>query len=104
YSPEYVDVDTSFGVHVEGVGIIVPETFANAAEHGLSWFGDVTTVHPTEVLNQLIATLPELDNAEQAIAAAKEREQTTVAISDEVVDIADSAMVEETLANIRTDL
>lgn len=99
-----VDIDIHFGVRVEGVGIIVPQTFAEASESGISWFTDSDSVHPASVLAGLISSLPALDKAEIDARQAREEGRSTIAVEDHLVDISDEHQVMAALEQARQRL
>ncbi|MFD6165217.1 DEAD/DEAH box helicase [Oerskovia sp. NPDC060287] len=104
FDHELVDVELNFGVRVAGVGIIVPQTFADASESGISWFGDSDGVQPASILAGLIATLPQLDTVEQDVRAAQDQGRSVIAVGDQLVDISDRSTVDSELATARDRL
>ncbi len=104
YDPTRVDVDLHFGVRVAGVGIIVPQTFTDASESGISWFGGDPTLRPADVLAGLIDSLPRLEQVERDVEAAREAGRTAVAVGDQVVDIGDEQATTAALHDVRDRL
>jgi hypothetical protein len=104
YDPTRVDVDLHFGIRVAGVGVIVPQTFADASESGISWFGEDHALRPADVLAGLIASLPELDKVERDVAAAREAGRDAVAVGDQLVDIRDERATATALEEVRERL
>lgn len=102
--PDLVDVDISFGVRVAGVGIVIPQTFAEASESGIAWFGDEPVVHPTAVLATLITDLPRLEQVERSIELARETGAATVAVGQDLVDVADPTETNQILSETRQRL
>lgn len=99
-----VDVEINFGVRVAGVGVIVPQTFADASESGISWFGEASGVQAAEALAGLIATLPELDRVERDIEIARESGRDTISVGDVLVDVGDPDATTEALETVRRRL
>ncbi|SIQ46111.1 Superfamily II DNA or RNA helicase, SNF2 family [Cellulosimicrobium aquatile] len=104
YDPTRVDVDLHFGVRVAGIGVIVPQTFTDASESGISWFGGDPTLRPTDVLAGLIDSLPRLEQVERDVTAAREAGRTAVAVGDQVVDIGDERATAAALHEARDRL
>ena len=97
YDPDLVDVDVRFGVRVAGVGIIAPVTFTEAAETGLEWFADVSSVAAPEALVGVATTVAEHDEVDAQIRESWERGEDVVSVGEQVVDVADRSRVEEVL-------
>ncbi len=104
FSPEYVDTAISFGVRVSGIGVIVPQTFADATDSGISWFGDSEGIRPTEILSGLIASLPQLDKIERDIETAHDQGRSVVTVDENIVDVSDKEAVESALTEARERL
>src|SRR5690606_8384289 len=91
-------------VRVAGIGVIVPQTFTDASESGISWFGGDPTLRPADVLAGLIDSLPRLEQVERDVALAREAGRAAVAVGDQVVDIGDERATAAALHEARERL
>src|SRR5699024_4964390 len=60
--PSLVDLDITFGVRVEGIGAIVPLTFADAEESGIDWLTAASEILAPEALEGIIDSDEELED------------------------------------------
>ena len=60
--PSLVDLDITFGVRVEGIGAIVPLTFAEAEESGIDWLTAASEILAPDALEGLIDSDEELED------------------------------------------
>lgn len=88
---DVVNIDVAFGVRVQGVGVIVPQTFTDAEESGIFWFDMDGVTRPTSALATILTTPDQLATAEQAIELARTTGRDVVAVENHLVDIADQA-------------
>lgn len=93
FDPEIVDVELRFGTRVKGIGVIVPQTFAEASESGINWFTEVDAPLPSASLADLAQDLTEHEELERKVADAREAGAPVVAVEDDLIDISDEAAV-----------
>lgn len=98
--PEIVDVDISFSMRVEGIGALVPVTFADAEQSGIDWFETVTDVLAPESLEQLVSDEEQLDSVKERVESAWEADEDFLPFEENVVDISDHERVERALEHV----
>jgi hypothetical protein len=104
FDPELVDVDVSFSVRVEGLGIITPVTFNQATASGLDWFAKLESLSPPEALVEAARTLADHDEVERRVTDAWDRTESVLPVGEQLVDISDRSRVQEALAASRARL
>lgn len=97
FESDDVDVDISFGIRVEGIGLVVPMTFHEASESGIDWLATVDRLISPAALAESIVEQPELADVREKVAAARESGASTITVDDRVVDISDHDLVDEEL-------
>lgn len=104
FDPELVDVELRFGVRVKGVGVVVPQTFAEAAGSGIKWFDEVDAPLPPTALAEVASDLTEHVELEEKVQAARDAGASVVAVEDKIVDITDETSVAAALESSRQRL
>lgn len=104
FDPELVDVELRFGVRVKGVGVVVPQTFAEASGSGIDWFDEVAAPLPATALAELATDLAEHEELEEKVGQAREAGARVVAVDDGIVDISDEPAVAAALEASRERL
>lgn len=95
--PSLVDLDISFGVRVEGIGAIVPLTFAEAGESGIDWLATASEILAPEALDGLIASDEELEDVKERVESARQHEQSTITFDEKIIDISDQEETDEAI-------
>lgn len=93
-----IDLDISFSLRVEGIGALVPVTFADAAESGIDWLSKVHAVQAPEVLAESLETLEELTDVRERVDAAWASGEDTINYAESIVDVSDVPRTSEALA------
>lgn len=104
YDPTLVDVDIRFSVRVEGLGVIAPLTFNEAASSGLDWFAELGSVAPPETLAKSATSPAQVDAVEATVEEAWQRGEEVVTVDESVVDITDRGRVHRALEASRERL
>lgn len=100
-NPEIVDVDIKFGLRVKGIGALAPVTFSEASDSGIEWFDEVTEVLPPSVLAELPSNQDELEDLEEQVEGAYERNEVNMPFDENIIDISDHEEVSRQLDRAR---
>src|SRR5699024_1520529 len=102
--PSLVDLDINFGVRVEGIGAIVPLSFAEAQESGIDWLTAASTILAPEALSGLIHSSEELDDVKEKVESARQLDQSTITYDEKIIDVSDREKTDEAISKAAREI
>ncbi|OOF44419.1 DEAD/DEAH box helicase [Rodentibacter trehalosifermentans] len=95
-----VDLDTGFSLRVAGAEKFVHKYFGGEQESGINWLGDNHFIHSPLILESLIQSDVELEEAKSLIQNAQNLGSSVIQVDDTQIDISDEQLIDKILIKI----